>query len=74
MTTLAEGFVDAFSDPDSLHNFPPTFETLTRTAGRLPICLARLPSDPENKDNPKGTPTALALAGGPRQPPLGRGD
>jgi hypothetical protein len=30
MTGLAEEFVDACGDPNSLPDFPPTFETLTR--------------------------------------------
>jgi hypothetical protein len=43
MTVLAEEFVDAFNVPNSLLDFPPTFETLTRhkTAGGISLAAAR---------------------------------
>ena len=44
-TGLAEGLVDAFGDPDSLPDFPPTFETLTQAVLFGEEIVATVPPD-----------------------------
>jgi hypothetical protein len=48
MTVLAEEFVDALNDPDSLPDFPPTFETLTREPPASRFLLDRLGDECED--------------------------